>query len=136
MSKSMLYTVNTSTQNLVDGSEISLGNTIRRFGCNCNLSNNAIKIQGMGYYTILANITIAPTVAETVITITAYKDGVAIPGATAQVIAAAAGDVNTVPIAMVLRENCACCDNTSTITFSISGGAAAVTNIVTISEKL
>lgn len=136
MSKSMLYTVNSATQTLADGSVINLGTIIRRFGCNCNLSGNAIKIQGPGYYKLIADVTIAPTAADTTITITAYKDGIVIPGASAKVAVTTAANPISIPIAAVLKENCACCDDASNITFIVSGGASSVTNIVTITEKL
>ena len=82
MSKSAIYTVNSSAQNVAVNGTISLGTIIRRYGPNLNLSGNAVSVSGGGYYDIDASITVAPTAAGNV-TVTAYKDNVAIPGATA-----------------------------------------------------
>ena len=82
MSKSAIYTVNQSAQNVAVNGIINLGTIIRRFGPNLDLSGDAIMLNGAGYYDIDASITLAPTAAGNV-TITAYKDNVAIPGATA-----------------------------------------------------
>ena len=80
MSKSMIYTVNSSVQNVLDGGQISLGTVVRRFGCNCELSGNGIVIEGVGYYKIDVAATVIPSEIGTA-TLSAYKDGVEIPGA-------------------------------------------------------
>ena len=135
MSKSAIYTVNNSVQTLNDGEVINLGSTMRRFGCNCQLSGNAIRVAGAGYYKINASITIAPAAAAT-ITITALKDGVAIPGAIASVTTTGSGDYASLPIDCIIRENCACCDDASNISFIVSGGATNVTNVAVVIEKI
>lgn len=136
MSRSALYTVNSSTQALTDGSLLNLGSIIRRFGCNCNLSGNAIRIQGEGYYTVDASIIIAPTAAATTLTLTLLKDGVAVPGGIARTAVTTAGNPVTVPIAAMIKENCACCDDASNLTIALTGGAATVTNVAVVTEKI
>ena len=42
MSKSALYTANTSTQNVAVNNVINLGSIIRRYGCNLDLSGSNI----------------------------------------------------------------------------------------------
>lgn len=134
MSKSLIYTVNTSTQSLAVNSIISPGTVIRRFGPNLALSGNAIQIAGAGYYDIDTSFTVAPTAAGEV-TITAFLNNVAIPGATATVTATAADDSVVLPIVAVFREPCQCCEGLSNLTFVLTGTAANVTNSAIVVEK-
>ena len=136
MSKSAIYTVNSSVQSTTDGSVLNLGSVVRRFGCNCQLSGNAIRVAGAGYYELNASIVVAPTAAATTITVTALKDGVAIPGALAKIAVTTAANPVTLPIVAMIRENCACCDDASNISFVITGGAATVSNVAVTVEKL
>lgn len=135
MSKSAIYTVNESSQNITPNGTIGLGSVIRRFGPNLCLSGNAIQVNGSGYYDIDANITVAPTAAGNV-TVTALKDNVPIPGAIASETAAAANDPINLSISALVREMCPCCDATSNITFELTGTASAVSNIAVVVEKL
>ena len=82
MSRSAIYTVNNTTQAVAVNGTIGLGTVNRRFGSNLSLVGNAIRECGTGYYKYCANFSVAPTAAGDV-TVTAYKDGVAIPGAIA-----------------------------------------------------
>lgn len=80
--KSAIYTA-MQTPTAVDvGGVIPLGSLIRRYGCDIQLNGNAVNLTGTGYYDVDASVTVAPTAAGTV-TATLYKDGVAVPGATA-----------------------------------------------------
>ena len=80
--KSALYAaMQTPTAVAVDG-VIPLGSLIRRYGCDVALNGNTVNITGAGYYDVDASVTVAPAVVGTV-TITLFKDGVAVPGATA-----------------------------------------------------
>ena len=67
----------TPTAVAVDG-VIPLGSLIRRYGCDVALNGNAVNITGTGYYDVDASVTVTSTAAGTV-TITLYKDGVAVP---------------------------------------------------------
>ena len=135
MSKSVLYTVNQSIQNVAVDGIINLGTINRRYGNNLDLGGNAILVSGAGYYLIQANITLAPT-AEGEVTITMEKDGNAVPGAVASATVAAAGDLVNLSIISIVRESCPCCDGLSNLTFVLSGTAASVSNIATTSIKL
>jgi len=135
MSKSAIYTVNNTTQVVAVDGQINLGSVIRRFGCNCHLNNNAINITGSGYYDIDASFTIAPT-ADGEVTVTMYKDGIAVPGAVATETVAAAGDSANLSISSLVREFCPCCDNSSNLTFVLSGVESNVTNVAIVVEKL
>ena len=131
MSKSLIYAVNLGTQAVAENGTVSLGTVIRRYGCNFSLSGNGIEVQGPGYYDLSCNVIAEPT-AIGPITATLLKDGVAIPGATATAIAAAANDPVTLPIIGVIREMC--CDSASTITCVLSA-AANVTSVAFRGER-
>lgn len=135
MAKSALYTVNQSAQNVAVNGVINLGTIARRFGQNLNLNGDGITVAGAGYYEVNASITVAPTAAGNV-TVTMYKDGVPVQGASASETAAAANDLVNLSITSIVRENCPCCESISNLTFVLTGTAAAVSNIATTTEKL
>lgn len=135
MSKSAIYTANTTTQTIADGGMLNPGTVIRRFGCNIHLSGNTINLFGTGYYDIDANITVAGTEEGEVI-LSVYKDGVEIPGATASATIAAAGDITNLSISCLVREYCPCADSSSNLTFVLSGIPTQVTNSAIVVEKI
>lgn len=124
--KSAIYTANTGTQALQIGSTISLGSIIRRFGCGVNLNGNGIIINREGYYDVDASITATAAAAGTV-TVTFFRDGVAVPGAVASATVAAAGTV-ALPITALVRQ-AGCCAGGSTLTLQLDGSAATVNNV-------
>lgn len=130
---SLIYTANPTSQTLATDDKISLGSTIRRYGCNCRQVGNSIVIDGEGYYSINATVTCRPTTAG-VISVAVYKDGNIIPGATASA-SAAAGNYVTLPLIGEIREMCCCCDNSSVITFVWTGVAGTVSNIAVKVDK-
>lgn len=127
--KSVLYAaMQTPTAVAVDG-VIPLGSLIRRYGCGLSLNGNAVNIAGgnqsAGYYDVDASVTVTPIAAGTV-TITLYKDGVAVPGATASETAAANGTVD-LSIPALVRQ--VCCAAGSALTLVLTGAAATVKNV-------
>ena len=123
--KSALYAaMQTPTAVAVDG-VIPLGSLIRRYGCDVALNGNAVNITGAGYYDVDASVTVTPIAAGTV-TITLYKDGVAVPGATASETAAANGTVDLSIPALVRH---VCCAAGSAFTLVLTGAAATVNNV-------
>lgn len=135
MSRSAIYTTNPSVQAVAINGIIDPGTVIRRFGCNLQLSGNAIREEGEGYYEYNVSATVAPTAIGTV-TITAFKNGVAIPGATASESVATANTPVNLSLNFMLREPCACCDGGSNITFVLTGTASNVNNIAIVAEKI
>ena len=131
--KSAIYTANSTATVTAVGSAIPFGSIIRRFGQNIDLSGTAINICGRGYYDVDISVTANATTAGTV-TVTLFKDGVAVPGATASATASAAGDAVNLSIEALVREMC--CDSTSTLTLVLTGAAATVTNVAAVVEKL
>lgn len=135
MSKSAIFTANSTAQNVAVNGLINPGTVIRRFGCNVHMSGNAINITGTGYYDVDANVTVAPTTAGNV-TITLFKDGVAIPGASATETATAANDIINLSLSCLVREYCPCSDDSSNLTLVLTGTAASVTNVALVVEKI
>lgn len=127
MSKSLIQTANQSIQTVAENSIINLGSTQRRFGCNLNLSGNGIEVNGAGYYAIDANVTVAPTAAETV-TVALYNNGIQIPGAIASGSVETAENPVNLTIIATIRQGC-CCDSADNITCVLLAGAGEVQNI-------
>ncbi len=128
--KSALYAaMQTPTAVAVDG-VIPLGSLIRRYGCDLSLNGNAVNIiggnQSASYYDVDASVTVAPAAVGTV-TITLFKDGVAVPGATASATAAAANDALDLNITALVRQ--VCCAVGSALTLVLTGAAATVNNV-------
>ena len=133
MSKSLIQTVNQSSQVVAANSIIDLGSVIRRFGCNLRLNGNAIEVDGAGYYTIDCNVTVAPTVAGNV-QVAIYKNGVPLTGATATGSVSTAGNPVTLPIQTTIREGCNC-DGGTSLTLVLVTGASTVSNVALRVEK-
>lgn len=134
MSKSLIQVANQSAQTVAVNSIISPGAVQRRFGCNCRLSGNAIEVDGQGYYTIDANVTVAPTAAGTV-TVALFNNGVQIPGAISSASTGTAGNPVNATLTTTIRQGC-CCDSADTITCVLLAGPGTVNNISMRVEKV
>lgn len=128
--KSALYGANTASQAVAVGGAINFGNVIRRFGNNINLNGPNVTLSGAGYYDIDTNFTF--TAAAGTATITLYKNGVPIPGATISR-TTAADTIYTVSIPAIVRE--VCCAG-SAITAVLSGVAGTFTDAAIVVEKI
>jgi hypothetical protein len=136
MSKSAIYVANPNIQDVVVDGLINLGSVYRRFGCNVNLATaNSIRLDGAGYYDIDASFTVAPTAIGDA-TITLFKNGVAIPGATATESATVANVPVNLSINCLIREFCPCTGDTSDITFVLTGTDSEIQNVAVVAEKL
>ena len=133
MSKSLIQTVNQSSQTVAANSIIDLGSVIRRFGCNCRLNGNAIEVDGAGYYKIDCNVTLAPTAVGNV-QVAIFKNGVQLTGATATGSVSTANNPVTLPIQTTIREGCNCEGGTA-LTVVLVAGASTVTIIAVRVEK-
>lgn len=129
--KSALYAANTLPQALIIGGTVNFGAPVRRFGCNINLSGGNAVLNGAGYYDIDADLTFTAGAAG-IVTVTLYKDGAPISGATASV-TVAADSTYQVSVPAIVRLTC-CCE--STITAEITGVATTVTNAAIAVEKI
>ena len=132
MSKSLIQTANQSTQTVAADSIISLGSVQRRYGCNLRMSGNAIEVTGAGYYTIDADVSVAPTAAGAV-TVAVYNNGVQVPGAIAYGYSTA-GNPTTLCINTTIRQGC-CCDSADNITCVLVEGTGTVNNVSMRVEK-
>ncbi len=132
MSKSAIYTTNTSEQTVSTGSIVPVGTTARRYGCSVKQDGNTITLCGQGYYLLNVSAVLSPTAAGTV-TLMAQKDGVPIIGATASQSVAASGTA-TLSITAIVRNACGC--ESSILSLLSSGAAAVVNNMAVTVEKL
>ena len=144
MSAGYLYAANTTSQTLAIGNTINMGSAIRRYGCVRGTSNPLVDISGSNtvlsscgrcpiYFDFNTDFVVTPTAAGTVI-ITAYQDGVAIPGATASATVAATDTTVTIPMTFGVRLNYG--DTSSNITYVLSGAASTVSNTAETVIKL
>ena len=132
MSKSLIQVTNQTTQAVAANSIISLGSTQRRYGCNLRLSGNGIEVDGAGYYTVDASVSVAPTEAGAV-TVALYNNGVQVPGAIAFT-TGTAGDPIALSIVATIRQGC-CCDSADNLTLVLIEGAGNVQNVSMRVEK-
>lgn len=144
MSAGFMYSANTATQTLAVGGTINVGNVIRRCGCVKGTSTPYANANGLtttlsscgrcpAYFDVAATITTTPTAAGTV-TVTAFQDGVAIPGATASATVAAAATTVTLPLVFGVRLNSG--TTSSNITYVLTGAAGTVTNFAQTISKV
>lgn len=140
--KSAIYTANTSSTALTITTAnvpvtIPLGTTIRRFGCNIQLSGSGILAEGQGYYDVDSNVTVTPATAGNY-TVTLFRDGQAVPGAT-QTVTATAGSAISFNIPALIRNQCG--SGSGTLTLGVTTTAAVpatvtVNNVGVVVEKI
>ena len=128
MGKSLIQTTNQTSQNVEENGIISLGSVLRRYGCNCRMSGNAIEVVGQGYYTVDVDLSVTPTAAGPV-TVALYNNNVQIPSAIAYGTGEADSPLN-LSIATTVRQACNC-DSADSLTVVLLEGAGQVTNIST-----
>lgn len=133
MSKSAIYTTNTSAPAIAVGGIIPVGSTTRRYGCNIRQDGNAITLCGNGYYLVTVSATVTPAAAGTV-SVTAQKDGVAVIGATGSETVAAAATAVNIGLTAIVRNACGC--ESSILSFVIDGVASVVNNLAVTVVKL
>lgn len=140
--KSAIYTANTSPVSITltaaqPSATLPLGTVIRRFGQNIQLSGNGILLDGSGYYDVNSSVTITPTTAGNY-TITLFRDGAAVPGATQTIAAAAAGPISfNIPALVRLQ----CCNNSATLSLVLTTTATlpatvTVNNAAAVVDKV
>ena len=133
MGKSLIQVANQSVQTIEENSIINLGSTQRRYGCNIRLSGNGVEVNGEGYYTVDAHVSVAPT-AEGAVTVALYSNGVQIPGAIAYGSVSTAENPVTLGITTTIRQGC-CCDSADNLTLVLIDGAGTVQNVSMRVEK-
>ena len=126
MGRSLIQVANQSTQTVAVYSIIGLGSTQRRYGCSLHLSGNGIEVDGEGYYTIDADVSVAPT-ATGAVTVALYDNGVQIPGAIAYGSVSTASNPVNLCINTTIRQRC--CDSADNLTLVLLEGAGTVQNV-------
>lgn len=143
MSAGYLYSANTTTQTPAIGANVNMGSAIHRFGCVKGTSTPFINVNGIttilssagfcpSYFNFSTVFNVIPSTTGTV-TITAYQDGTAIPGATSSVTVAATDTDVVVPIVFGVRLNNGV--TSSNITYVISGVASNIINAIQVVDK-
>lgn len=133
MSKSAIYTANTTATTVTAGDIVPLGTTIRRFGCNVAQDGNAITFSGKGYYLINVSATVNPTAIGNV-GITMLKDGVSVVGANVSGSVSTANNSVALPMTAIVRNKCDC--DTSFVSFVLDTTTSSVVNFAVTVEKL
>lgn len=121
---SLINVVTNTEESVASGGIIPLTTITRRTGCALNLNSNSIVITKPGYYILDANVTFESQVEGTE-TITVYKNGVLVPGASAT-ITTAASTIYTAGINTTLRTFIN--EPGATITLVGTGGAITIQN--------
>ena len=135
MCTSVLYTVNAVTTTAALGVPIDLGTVIRRKNCGVSTDGSVVRLEENGYYAVDVSATFSAAAAGNV-TLTLYKDGVAVPGATAtETITTASTELRSVEIPAVVRLS-GPCGTTGALTVVASGNAPTVSNITVRVEHI
>lgn len=132
MSRSAIYTANTTSTALTVGSVLPVGTTIRRFGQCIRQEGSSIALTGPGYYLVNASVTLSPAAAGTV-TVTGQKDGVAVSGATASETVAAAAATANLALTFMVRNTCC---GSLVLSFVLDGATSTMTNFAVTVVKL
>lgn len=131
--RSAIYTVNTNAGTIPIDGTIPVGGIIRRFGRDLDISGNGITACSEGYYDVSVNVSLAPSVAGGV-SVTLFKDGAPVPGATAIATNTAIGNTVDLNIRALIRNKC--CDSNSEITVVLGSASSAITNMGIVVEKI
>ena len=122
---------NTTPTDFAVNSTINFGTIVRRYGCCVGTDGNTPTVNAQGYYDIDTNFTFIPDSAG-LLTITLYKNGVAIPGSTATWSVGASTTYN-MSIPAIIRH---CCDCPATITAVVTGVDGEMRNASILIEKI
>ena len=133
MSRSAIYTANTTPTSVSSGGLIPIGTTVRRFGCNVIQDGNAISIKERGYFKVAASFALAPAAAG-IVTAALSKDGVPVIGGTASGSVSTAANPVDLSIVAIVRNDCGC--DSSLLSFNLGGAASTLLNAAVTVEKL
>lgn len=115
MSKSLIYTANTSGAAVAIGNTVPVGSIIRRYGKCIDATGSAINLREPGYYDVTVSATFTSAAVGDV-RLTMTQDGVAIPGATAAATVTAANtQIENITIVTTVRVMCCGSSNISIV---------------------
>lgn len=124
MSKSLIYTANTSGAAVPIGNTVPVGSIIRRYGKCIDATGSAINVQETGYYDVDVSASVTAAAAGDVM-LALTQDGVPVPGARAAVtVTTATTQVVDLSFSAVIR--IMCCGNSN---LSVLVGGTAVPTI-------
>lgn len=124
MSKSLIYTANTSGAAVPIGNTVPVGSIIRRYGNCIDATGSAINVQEKGYYEVDVSASVTAAAAGDVV-LALTQDGVPVPGArAAATVTTATTQVVDLSFSAVIR--IACCGNSN---LSVLVGGTAVPTI-------
>ena len=102
MTHDNIYMVNGTATAVATNANVPLGNIVRRYGCACNGTSNAVTLKECGYYQVDFNITYTGAAGAAAFAI--QKNGTTINGAVAsQTITTASTEINTATISAMIR---------------------------------
>ena len=126
---SAIFLENSGSNTVTEGGIIPVGNIMRRFGSNLNVSGTGIVASGSGYYLVDSSFTVAPSAVGTV-GISLLIDGESVGSVTQAYGTTAEEPVNITVVGLV---RVTCCDNARKfIEFELTNNTGVVTqsNIV------
>lgn len=105
MSKTAIYTAMTNSTVVNPGDVVPVGYVQRKVGCGLSANGSSIIITEPGYYSVDVYATYVGTAGD--VTLTLYKDGMAVPGATdTETIATADTQYRASSIGAIVRVYC------------------------------
>lgn len=124
MSKSLIYTANTSGAAVPIGNTVPVGSIIRRYGKCIDATGSAINVQEAGYYDVDVSASVTAAAAGDVV-LALTQDGVPVPGArAAATVTTATTQVVDLSFNAIIRVMC--CGN---VNLSVLVGGTAVPTI-------
>ena len=126
MSKSALYAVNTASQTLAQNGFVEFLQLVRQTGSSIRLSGGNAMTTEAGFYAVDVSLTFEAAAAETIVA-TLLVNGTPVPGATATITAAAAGEIGSITIPCIIRTYGCCMAAPSVISVEVNN-AATITN--------
>jgi len=133
MSRSAIYTVNSTQTTFASDAQIPFGSVVRRFGSNLKLDGNSMILCGSGYYKCNLDLVVEPSAIGPV-TAQLLLDGEPIPGAFSTVYAAVATNPVPINLSAPIVRICGCdCNQTLSVRISAAG---TLVNMASSVEKI
>lgn len=133
MCNGLIYMITPTPVEVLSGGTLPLSTIARRRSTGVNVENNTIVLSVPGYYKVNAQITLSAT-APGDVKISAYKNGVAIPGITAtETITTATTEVRTLSLSGIVRVFCN--DGVATISLVNESDVAITTSNISLSVE-
>ena len=125
----MINTYNITTQNVAANGTVAFTTDRILTGCTVTRNGNTFQLNKPGYYYVTFNAVAAATETVGDLTVELYNNGVAVPGATATVTTATAGNNDNYAFTTIIRvlPSCPMINNTAELTVVNTGVDATYT---------